>query len=77
MAVVRILIWDLGDSLASLEELREKLPTLPDGHYWVSNGAAERFGLVSFGAPPPDALRQARELIGREPVVGEEFDVEE
>jgi len=75
--VVRILIWDLGDSLAPLEELREKLPLLPDGSYWVSNGPAERFGLVSFGAAPADALRRARELIGTDPVVGEELDVEE
>jgi hypothetical protein len=77
VAVVRILIWDVGDSLAPLEELREKLPPVPDGSYWVSNGAAERFGLVSFGTPPADALRRARELIGKDPVVGEEFDIEE
>ena len=75
MAVVRILIWDLGDSLTSLEELREKLPPLQDGSHWVSNAAAERFGLISFGAPPADALREARDLIGADPVVGEEFDL--
>jgi hypothetical protein len=77
VSVVRILIWDLGDSLAPLAELREKLPRLPDGQHWISNDAAERFGLVSFGDPPPDALRRARELIGRDPVVGEEFDLED
>ena len=76
MTVVRILIWDLGDSLAPLEELREKLPGLPEGQHWVSNEAAERFGLVCFGEPPEQALRHARELIGRDPVVGEEFDLE-
>ena len=76
MTVVRILIWDLGDSLAPLDELREKLPPLPEGQSWISNEAAERFGLVCFGEPPARALEQARELIGRDPVVGEEFDVE-
>jgi hypothetical protein len=73
---VRIAIWDLGDSRASVEELREKLPVLPEGQHWISNEAAERFGLVSFGEPPAEALGQARELIGSDPVVGEEFDVE-
>jgi hypothetical protein len=69
-------IWDLGDSPASVDELRARLPPLPDGHHWISNDALERFGLVSFGDPPPDALALARELIGEDPVVGEEFDVE-
>jgi hypothetical protein len=73
---VRIAIWDLGDSLASLEELREELPGLPEGQHWISNEAAARFGLVSFGEPPADALQRASELIGSDPVVGEEFDVE-
>jgi hypothetical protein len=31
--------------------------------------------LISFGAPPADALREARDLIGADPVVGEEFDL--
>jgi hypothetical protein len=76
LTVVRIAIWDLGESLASLEELREKLPWLPEGQHWISNEAADRFGLVAFGDPPEEALRHARELIGADPVVGEEFDVE-
>jgi hypothetical protein len=77
VGVVQILIWDLGESLAPLDELREKLPWLPDGRHWISNEGSERFGLVSFGAVPAEALRQARELIGSDPVVGEEFDLEE
>jgi len=77
VSVVRILLWNLGDSLASLDELREKLPRLPAGRHWVSNDAAERFGLVSFGGVPEGALRQARDLIGTDPVVAEEFDLEE
>jgi hypothetical protein len=77
VSVVRILIWELGDSPAPLEELREKLPRLPEGQHWISNDAADRFGLVSFGDPPQEALRLVRELIGKDPVVGEEFDVED
>lgn len=70
------MIWNLGEAQASLEELRAKLPVLPEGQHWIWNEAAERFGLVAFGDPPAEALRQARELIGAEPVVGEEFDVD-
>jgi hypothetical protein len=76
VTVFRFAIWDLADSLASLEELRERLPPLPDGHHWIANEAGERFGIVSFGEPPPaEALEDARQLIGQEPVAGEEFDV--
>jgi len=69
-------IWNLGDSLASLEELRAKLHELPEGQYWVSNAATERFGLVAFDDPSAEVLEQARRLIGANPVVGEEFDLE-
>jgi hypothetical protein len=61
--------------MTTLEELREKLPVLDEGNHWIVNPAAERFGLVSFGDPPLEALRIARELIGKEPAAGEEFDV--
>ena len=42
---------------------------------WVSNAAADRLGLISFGEGLPD-LTDVRALIGREPEVFEEFDVE-
>jgi hypothetical protein len=73
--VARILIWNLFDSKTTLEELREHLPTLPEGDVWVANEASDRFGLISFGDTLPD-LGGVPELIGDEPVVAEEFDVE-
>lgn len=75
MTVARILIWNLYDSKASLEELRPQLPPLPDGDRWISNDAHERIGLISFGDEVPD-LGEVPRLIGKEPEVAEEFDVE-
>ena len=73
--VARILIWDLFDSKTTLDELREHLPSLPEGDSWISNAAQDRFGLISFGDRVPD-LGGLPELIGEEPTVAEEFDVE-
>jgi hypothetical protein len=73
--IARILIWNLFDSKTTLDELREHLPTLPDGDVWVANQAQDRFGLISFGDELPD-LGAVPELIGDEPTVAEEFDVE-
>jgi hypothetical protein len=72
--VARILIWNLYDSKTTLEELREHLPELPEGDVWIAN-AADRFGIISFGDELPD-LGAIPELIGEEPAVAEEFDVE-
>jgi hypothetical protein len=73
--IARILIWSLYDSKTSLDELRAYLPALPDGDRWISNDAHERLGLVSFGDELPD-LGEVPHLIGKEPEVAEEFDVE-
>jgi hypothetical protein len=73
--IARILIWNLFDSKTTLEELREHLPTLPDGDVWIANEASDRFGLISFGEQLPD-LGRVQELIGEDPAVAEEFDVE-
>jgi hypothetical protein len=73
--IARILIWNLFESKTTLDELREKLPALAEGDVWISNGAQDRFGLISFSAELPD-LTGVQELIGHEPVVAEEFDVE-
>jgi hypothetical protein len=72
--VARILIWNLYDSKTTLAEIREHLPDLPDGGSWISNEVDERFGLVTFGELPE--LAGLRELIGVDPVVYEEYDVE-
>jgi hypothetical protein len=73
--IARILIWSLYDSKTTLEELREHLPMLPEGDVWVSNAATDRFALISFGDELPD-LGGVPELIGEEPAISEEFDVE-
>jgi hypothetical protein len=73
--IARILIWSLGDSKTTLDELREHLPELPDGDAWISNEPAERLGLISFGDELPD-LGEVPLLIGKEPEIAEEFDVE-
>jgi hypothetical protein len=74
--ILRIFLWNLADSKATLDELREQLPELDAGDAWISNEASERFGLVSYEDEPPGALARVRELIGRDPDVAEEFDVE-
>ena len=73
--IARILIWNLFDSKTTIEELREHLPGLPEGDVWIANEAADRFGLISFGDQQPD-LGDVPKLIGDEPAVAEEFDVE-
>jgi hypothetical protein len=73
--IARIVIWSLYDSMTTVDELRAHLPSLPDGDRWISNSVQERFGLISFGDELPD-LGELPRLIGVEPVVAEEFDVE-
>ena len=74
--VVRLYVWNLADSKTTLAELREHMPAAADRDFWISNDAAERFGLVTFGSTDPDELSRVRDLIGKEPEVAEEFDVE-
>jgi hypothetical protein len=73
--IARILIWNLFESKTTLEELREHLPPLPEGDVWIANEALDRFGLISYGEELPD-LGPVPELIGDEPAIAEEFDVE-
>lgn len=73
--LLRILLWNIADSKTTVGELRERLPRLPEGDVWISDEATERFGLVSFSDPLPD-IGEIRELIGKDPEIGEEFDVE-
>ena len=72
---VRLLLWNLADSMTNLEELRAKLPLLPEGDTWISDAAGERFGLISF-SEDDEPVARARELIGKDPEVGEEFELE-
>jgi hypothetical protein len=74
LTVVRILIWNLADSMTTLAELREQLPPPAEGESWIANDAQERFGLLSTGDELPD-LAHLRELIGKEPEIAEEYDL--
>ena len=73
--IARILLWNLGDTQTSIEELRGRLPELEPPSIWLWNGAGERFGLVSHGDELPKWLPALCEQIGASPEVGEEFDV--
>jgi hypothetical protein len=72
---VRLLLWNIADSKTTLDELRAKLPDLPDGDVWISDPASERFGLISFSGSVDEAER-IRDLIGKDPEIGEEFELE-
>ena len=61
--------------MTNLDELRAHLPELPEGDRWISNDAHERLGLITFGDELPD-LGDVPALIGSEPDIAEEFDVE-
>jgi hypothetical protein len=73
--IVRVLIWSLFDSKTTIDELRDTLPELEEPSVWIWNEAGERFGLLAFGDDAPPEATAARELIGGEPEVYEEFDV--
>ena len=72
---VRLLLWSLADSKTTLDELRAKLPPLPEGDAWISDPTTERFGLISFSGSSTE-LEQIRELVGKDPEIGEEFELE-
>jgi Putative mono-oxygenase ydhR len=88
--LVRIVLWNLADSKTTIEELRrylrdesvEQFAEVPGLRFkaWISDDATERWGAVyvweSAEAAQQDLPSRARELIGKEPDVGEEFDVE-
>jgi hypothetical protein len=72
----RLLLWNLADSMTTLDELRAKLPELAEGDHWISDPIGERFGLISF-SEDDEPVAHARELIGKDPEVGEEFELED
>jgi hypothetical protein len=73
--IARILIWGLHDSMTTLDEVRAHLPDLDGDSRWISNDVQERLGLIAFGDELPDLVELER-LIGKQPDVAEEFDVE-
>lgn len=74
--IVRLLLWNLADSLTSLDELRTRLPDEPN-RTWISDEITERFGVIErWDDEPEDFPQELLELIGKEPDVAEQFDVE-
>ena len=88
--IVRLVIWNLADSMTTIEELRRYLrdesvdafEDVPGLRFkaWFSDEVTERWGAVylweSREAADQDLPSRASELIGKEPDIGEEFDVE-
>ena len=88
--IVRIALWSLADSKSTIEELRRYLRDESvdafeevDGlrfKAWLSDQAGERWGAVylfeSVDAARQELPSRARELIGKDPDLVEEFDVE-
>jgi hypothetical protein len=88
--LLRLVLWNLADSKTTIEELRRYLrdesvdafEDVPGLRFkaWISDAASERWGAVYLWESREDADQElpsrARELIGKEPDIGEEFDVE-
>jgi hypothetical protein len=88
--VVRLVLWNLADSKTNIAELRRYLrDESVDAHAdipglrfkaWISDEATERWGAVYLWESA-EAAEQAlpssvQELIGKDPEIGETFDVE-
>ena len=84
--IVRLVLWSLADSKTTLAELRQHLGAASEQapglrfRAWISDETTERFGVVelweSAEAAEHEVPRRVRELIGKDPEVGETFDVE-
>jgi hypothetical protein len=88
--LIRFVLWNLADSKTTIEELRrylrdesvDQFEEVPGRRFkaWISDETSERWGAIypweSAEAAQQDLPGRARELIGKEPDVGEEFDVE-
>ena len=88
--ILRFVLWNLADSKTTIHELRRYLrdesadafADVPGLRFkaWISDEVSERWGAVYLWESREDAEQElpsrARELIGKEPDIGEEFDVE-
>jgi hypothetical protein len=88
--LVRFVLWSLADSKTTIEELRrylrdesvDQFAEVPGLRFkaWISDEVTERWGAVyvweSAAAAGQELPTRARELIGKEPDIAEEFDVE-
>ena len=87
---VRLVLWSLADSKTTVAELRRYLRDESVDAFseveglrfkaWISDEATERWGAVylweSAEAASAELPSRARELIGKDPDVVEEFDLE-
>ena len=88
--LVRFVLWSLADSKTNIEELRrylrdesvDEFSRVPGLRFkaWISDEATERWGAM-YVWENAEAARQelpsrARDLIGKDPDIGEDFDVE-
>jgi len=88
--LVRLVLWNLADSLTNVGELRRYLRDESVDEFsrvpgllfkaWISDETTERWGAVyvweSRAASEQELPSRARELIGKEPEIIELFDVE-
>ena len=88
--IVRLVLWNLADSQTNVAELRRYLrdesvdafADVPGLRFkaWIADETTERWGAVylweSREAAEQELPSRARELIGKDPDLGEEFDVE-
>jgi hypothetical protein len=88
--IVRIVLWSLGDSKTTIEELRRYLRDESVDAFaeveglrfkaWISDPAGERWGAFylfeSLEASAQPLPGHVRELIGKEPDLAETFDLE-
>jgi hypothetical protein len=88
--LLRLVLWNLADSKTTIGELRRYLRDESVGAFedvpglrfkaWISDEVTERWGAVylweSREAAAQEIPSRARELIGKDPDIGEEFDVE-
>jgi Putative mono-oxygenase ydhR len=88
--ILRLVLWNLADSQTTIEELRrylrdesvDQFEQVPGLRFkaWVSDETTERWGAIylweSEEAAEQALPSRARELIGKDPDIGEEFDVE-
>jgi len=88
--IVRIVLWNLGDSDTTIEELRRYLRDESVDQFeeldglrfkaWISDEAGERWGAFylfeSREAADQELPGRAAELIGKQPEISEEFELE-
>ena len=88
--IARLVLWNLADSKTNVQELRrvlrdESVDTFAEVpglrlKLWISDETTERWGAIylweSAEAAVAEPPSRARELIGKDPEIGETFDVE-